>query len=90
MLSEILPGVGTEILALAMDETFRGGGHGAALLDALLNGPLQDQPVYARCHPESQRLYEMLMRRGFDHRQDGEHGVRFLVRKTVPASTNVR
>jgi hypothetical protein len=87
MLSEVLPGVGTEILAFALDDSFHGRRQGSAFLDALLTGPLKNKPVYARCHLQSQRLYEMLIRRGFTHPQNGEHGVRFLMRLANSART---
>ncbi|WFS17197.1 GNAT family N-acetyltransferase [Pseudomonas sp. 905_Psudmo1] len=79
--SSIQGKTGTEIWMMGISENYQGQGHGAALLDEILrhfsdyNGV-----IMARCHPASQKMYQMLINRGFKHETTGEHGTRFLVR----------
>jgi hypothetical protein len=36
--------------------------------------------VMARCHPASEKMYQMFINRGFKHEKTGEKGTRFLLR----------
>lgn len=59
------PDVGIEIAMIAIKAEFRGTGLGSLALDSLLHRLLPRASVYARCFPASQKLQQMLSKRGF-------------------------
>lgn len=67
ILSAISHGItGYELYAIAVHSKFRGKGYGGIILDEMLHyyaGPA----IYARCFPASEILYQMLLRRHFEH-----------------------
>lgn len=61
------PDKGVELALIAIDVTYHGHGYGSSALDALLKHFLPQGSVYARCLPASERLRQMLVKRGFAH-----------------------
>lgn len=67
-----------EIGAIAIKREFQGMGYGAILLDALLARLLPHGAIYVRCFPSSEKLFQMLIRRGFAVIAQTEKGTRIL------------
>jgi N-acetylglutamate synthase-like GNAT family acetyltransferase len=76
--SAILPGLGNEILMLAVMPEFRGRGEGQKMKTELLAQLHPRVDVFARCPPGAKLYVEMLMRRGFVPLDTADKGVRIL------------
>ncbi|MGI3744888.1 MAG: GNAT family N-acetyltransferase [Janthinobacterium lividum] len=72
---------GTEIWMMAIHRSYRGSGCGSALLDEILRHMVgYNGLIMARCHPSSNIMYNMLVKRGFEHKDTGKEGTRILVK----------
>ncbi|SBW84892.1 hypothetical protein PVE_R2G0867 [Pseudomonas veronii 1YdBTEX2] len=79
--SSIYESKGTEIWMMAVSEEFQNAGHGSTLLDEILRNFADYRGVMmARCHPASEVMFKMFIKRGFTHKDTGEEGTRILVR----------
>ncbi|VVM90426.1 hypothetical protein PS663_02799 [Pseudomonas fluorescens] len=79
--SSIYESKGTEIWMMAISEEFQNHGHGSALLDEILRNFADYRGLLmARCHPASEVMFKMFIKRGFTHKETGEKGTRILVR----------
>lgn len=79
--SSIYEAKGTEIWMMAISEEFQSHGHGSVLLDEILRNFSDYRGLLmARCHPASERMFKMFIKRGFTHKETGEKGTRILVR----------
>lgn len=72
-----------ELEAIALSPEYRELGYGRQFLGTTLRA-LRNNVVYVRCARRSQRLYEMLLRRGFEHLRDTADGFRVLKRDAAP------
>lgn len=80
IMTEVSPGQGgNEIHIVFVTDKHRGKGYGSQMVDSIL-ASRQGVDVYARCAPASQRMYEMLQRRGFVYLHTMQDGQRILVR----------
>lgn len=80
MMSEMAPGQGGNEIHLAfVAHKHRGKGYGSHMLDYILK-QREDVDVFARCAPVSQRMYDMLQRRGFEYQYTNGEGHRLLMR----------
>jgi ribosomal protein S18 acetylase RimI-like enzyme len=79
--SSIQGNTGTEIWMMGVSEKYQGQGHGTTMLNEIL-GHFEgyNGVVMARCHPASEKMYQMFINRGFKHEKTGEKGTRFLLR----------
>lgn len=79
--SSIYESKGTEIWMMAISEEFQNQGHGSALLDEILRNFADYRGLLmARCHPASEVMFKMFIKRGFTHKDTGEEGTRILIR----------
>lgn len=76
---------GNELYAMAVDEPFRGRGYGRAMLNEILRR-WSGVTLYARCFPASQRMYEMLIKSGFEFLFDSKDGARVLGHPAIDLS----
>ncbi|HHS3346773.1 TPA: GNAT family N-acetyltransferase [Vibrio cholerae] len=72
---------GTEIWMMGITESYQGQGHGSNLLDEIL-GRMSGYGgvVMARCHPSSEKMYQMFKNRRFTHEKTSQEGARLMVR----------
>ncbi|XZY03598.1 hypothetical protein ACT4XO_15715 [Acinetobacter baumannii] len=70
---------GNEFWMLSTAKPFRKQGFGNQIIDEVLNAfKARKVGVTARCSPESEIMYQMLIKKGFKHLETGPQGTRFL------------
>lgn len=79
--SSIHGNTGTEIWMMGISQNYQGNGHGSALLNKVMEHMSEyNGVIMARCHPASERMYNMFLNRGFKHEETGGSGTRCLLR----------
>lgn len=79
--SAIIGNKGLEIWMMAISKSYQGAGHGSKLLDEVMRHLVDYKGVLmARCHPSSEVMFKMLIKRGFIHKDTGASGTRILAR----------
>lgn len=75
-----------ELAAITVKKQFQDMGFGRGMLDIILARWLPEKTIYARCFPDSEKLAQMLLRRGFSLISITESGTRILkhLRETSP------
>lgn len=80
IISEMFAGQGGhELYVFCIAKQHAGKGHGRYLLD-YINRTWSRVDLYCRCAPSSNRMFEMLLHRGFEHIKSTDDGYRILRR----------
>ena len=71
---------GNELWMAAIDPLHRGQGEGREMIDSILDQfKGKNLSLFARCAPASERMFQMLLTRGFKQVALGEQGSRGLI-----------
>ena len=82
ILSELEPNKGgNEMYIMAVDKEFRGKGYGRKILDDIIQRIVPHANLFVRCKPDSTVMYQMLIKRGFQHFETDEEGTQFLAKQ---------
>lgn len=71
---------GNELWMAAIHPDFRGKGHGKKMIQGILEQfKRRNLMLFARCAPESERMFQLLLKNGFRHVITGKEGYRGLM-----------
>lgn len=71
---------GNELWIVAIDKKFRNQGHGKQMILGIINQfKGKNLMLFARCAPESEIMYQLLLQHGFNHFTTGQEGYRGLM-----------